>query len=215
MMSLKTEDIFMDKLGENTFYLNSSILKLEEVYQLCDINYILMNVYYNDRNVGNIIYNFEYKDINYLSKNCNNKEYELINVLLEHYNYFDKRIYNIPKLEDINVKTILEYKYTDIFNNFNYNIKIRRLNNIYKEDEYISAEFIINNSLTAIITSDNEYNNRLTFVKSFKNNENKEFILNLIKLVLYIYNNNNLIHCSPRSKIITFNLFEDQHYHRI
>jgi hypothetical protein len=202
----------LSRLSDDMYYMNGSILKLDSVYKLDNNYYTLMNVFYNDRNVGRLIYSFEFNDINFLSQNCNDTEYELINITLEHYDYFNKRRFQIPKLQDINLRTFLEYKYIDEYNKLNYNIKIKRLNNIYKEDEYVSAEIILNSSLLAIITTDKEFNNRLTFVKSFENNDIKNFNLNLIRLVLYSYNNNKMVHSDAKSRLITFNLFEDKNY---
>jgi hypothetical protein len=204
----------MNNQLSNYFYnVNGSILKLENVYQLDDKFYTLMNVFYKDKNVGSLIYSFEYNDINFLSNRISQDEYELISITLDHYHYLDNKKYLLPKLDVINKKTYLEYKYTDINNNIN--IKIEKLRNTNNEDEYVSYQIYENSNLIAIITTDREYNNRLTFVRTFENNKEKLFYFNLIKLVLYEYNNNNLVHCDAKARTITFNQFEDKNYHYI
>jgi hypothetical protein len=202
-----------NQLSTDVYYVNGSILKLENVYQLDDKFYTLMNVFYKDKNVGSLIYSFEYNDINFLSNRISQDEYELINITLDHYHYLDNKKYLLPKLDVINKKTFLEYKYTDINNDIN--IRIERLRNTDNEDEYVSYQIYENSNLIAIITTDIEYNNRLTFVRTFENNKEKQFYFNLIKLVLYTYNNNNLVHYDAKSRIITFNQFEDKTYHYI
>ena len=217
-------NISLSKMSTNMHNINGSILELEKINKLDEYKYILMNVYYDNKNVGSLVYGFEYDDINFLSKNCNDKEYELINKSLEYYNYFDKKLYILPRLEEINSTSFVEYKYID--DNNQRSILIKRLKNKDNQYNFISYKIYINNemlnnyllnnqklNLTAIISSDREYNNRLTFVKSF-NNDEKQFNLNLIKLVLYFYNNK-LVHNDIKTRTITFNQFEDQSYHRI
>jgi len=204
-----------NQLSTNVYYVNGSILKLDNVYQLDNKFYTLMNVFYKDKNVGSLIYSFEYNDINFLSNRISQDEYELINITLEHYHYLDNKNYLLPKLDVINMKTFLEYKYTDVYNNINSYIKIKKLRNTHNEDEYISCQIFESSNLIAIITTDREYNNRLIFVRTFENNKEKLFYFNLIKLVLYKYNNNKLVHYDAKSRIITFNLFEDKNYHYI
>jgi hypothetical protein len=200
-----------NQLSTNVYYINHYILKLDNIYQLDDNFYTLMNVFYKDKNVGSLIYSFEYNDINFLSNRISQEEYDLINITLEHYHYLDNKNYLLPKLDVINKKTFLEYKYTDVYNNINSYIKIKKLRNTDNEDEYVSCQIYENSNLIAIITTDIEYNNRLTFVRTFENNKEKLFYFNLIKLVLYEYNNNNLVHYDN----ITFNQFEDKNYHYI
>lgn len=204
-----------NQLSTNVYYVNGSFLKLENVYQLNDKFYTLMDVFYKNKYVGSLDYSFEFNDIKFTSNRISYDEYDLINITLDHYHYLDNKKYLLPKLDVVNYKTFLEYKYTDINNDINIYIKIKKLRNTDNEDEFVSCQIFENSNLIAIITTDIEYNNRLTFVVSFENNKEKQFYFNLIKLVLYEYNNNNLVHYDAKSRIITFNQFEDKNYHYI
>jgi hypothetical protein len=130
----------------------------------------------------------------------------LINNILKKYNYFDKKLFQIPTLSITNHSTFLEYKYSDILNKEDYFINISKNDNL--------TEIIINSELVAIITQ-NDYDRILTFINNYENKEIKMFYYYLINLVLYNYNNNPLVQDDPYCNNITFNIFENKVYDRI
>jgi hypothetical protein len=184
-------------LSADMFYIDGSILKLDEINKLSDKYYILYNVIYNNKKIGDIGYNFEFDDINFSPINIyyNQEEYDIINNILKKNNYFDKKIFQLPSFEIINYN-YFEYKYVDNFKKEEYfiSININNINNI---------EFIINSELVAVISD-----NILTFLNNYETKDIKMFYYYLIDLVIYNFNNDPLIQCE--NNIITFNTFEDK-----
>jgi hypothetical protein len=202
-------------LSPNMYSVNDDIIKLEEVNKLREYIYILYIIKYDNRKIGELIYSIEYDDIEFLLSNfiTNEGEYDLVNNLLEKFNYLDKKFYKLPSLSITNYKTLLEYKYIDTNRNQEYNIKLKNLKNINNEEEYISTQIFINSKLLAIISTKN-YDKRLTLLDNFENKDIKMFYYYLIKLTLYTYNNTDFLSDSEKT-LITFNLFEDKVYNYI